>query len=172
MRTFDYDGIACPVDLTPPEVGDNAPDFTLLDVDFNDYTLARCHGQRKVLLTVPSVDEAAPADAVLGVSALVDDPDVALLVISRDTPVTLRRFLADRELMNVTALSAFRSENFGASYGAMITDGRYAALFATCVFVIDENDTLVHEQFVEKLSQAPDYAALAASLGLERAEAS
>ena len=171
MRTFDFAGTACPVDMPALEVGDSAPDFTLLDADFAEVTLARYHEQRKIVLTVPGVDLAGPADAARSIAALTGAADIDWLLVSRDTPMALQRFADQNTLPAAAMLSGFRNERFGQAYGAEITEGRYTALYATVLFAIDENDTIVHSQFVASLNSQPDLAALAVSLGLEITEA-
>ena len=172
MRTFDFDGTPCPVDVPALEIGDSAPDFALLDSAFSEVTLAAFHGARKVLLTVPGVDVKGPAEAARTLASLTTGTDVALLIVSRDTPLALARFAAENHLGQATMLSGFRAERFGPAYGVEVTDGRYTTLYASALFVVDENDTIVHHQFIATLNTQPDVAALAASLGLDLTEAS
>ncbi|MEM1263744.1 MAG: redoxin family protein [Pseudomonadota bacterium] len=167
MRSAIVDGDSAPVDLPLLEVGDNAPDFALLDSQFGERSLAASHGKRRVLITAPSVDVDGIAATTQAISDLLDAADIEFLVVSRDLPFTLRRFAAAVASTNCQALSAFRDDTFGRDYGVAITDGRHSGLLAESLFVIDENETLTHVQFADP---SLDLNALGASLGLNRRE--
>ena len=170
MRTFELSGIACPVDAEALEIGDPAPDFTLVDADFKERSLDAFRDRRKLILTLPSVELDGVAELVTTLSNLIDGADVELLLVSRDLPFTQRRFVRAHELGTVQTLSGYRSDGFGRAYGVEITDGRYVPLYATLVLVVDENDTVVHQQFATAELATIDTAAVAASLGFDHSE--
>ncbi|MEM8984631.1 MAG: redoxin family protein [Pseudomonadota bacterium] len=167
MRTANIDGAIAPVDLPLLEVGDNAPDFALLNTEFGERSLADSHGKRRVLMTVPGVDVDGVSATAVEIGALLGDTEIVFLIASRDSPFTLRRFDQTVDLAQCEALSAFRNDEFGRDYGVAITDGRHSGLLAESVFVIDENETLTHVQFAET---SLDLDALGTSLGLKRRE--
>ena len=170
MRTFELFGTACPVDAEALEIGDPAPDFVLVDADFKEQSLDAFRDRRKLILTLPSVELDGAAELVTTLSRLIDGAGAELLLVSRDLPFTQSRFVRDHALATVRTLSGFRSDGFGRAYGVAITDGRYVPLYATLVLVVDENDTVVHQQFATAGVATIDTAAVAASLGLDHPE--
>src|SRR5690625_4333012 len=93
-----------------PPVGQQAPDFTLVNTDFADVKLSGFQGKRVVLNIFPSVYTPTCAQAVrhfnAGVSAL---KNTEVVCVSQDLPFALARFCGAEGLDQVTTASAFRS---------------------------------------------------------------
>ena len=51
------------------------------------------------------------------------------------------------------------------NYGVQIVDGPFAGMFSRAVVVMDENNTVVHQEHIEELSSEPNYAAALRALG-------
>jgi thioredoxin-dependent peroxiredoxin len=149
-----------------PRVGSKAPDFTLTDRDFNDLSLSRWMGKKKLLSIFLSIDTPVCGASVRKFNdyARTHD-DTVMLMISADLPFAHKRYCGDEGLDNVVTLSTFRSEDFSRSYGVKIADGPIAGLNARAVIVLDENDTVVHAQLVPEIGQEPDYEAALKALG-------
>jgi thiol peroxidase len=69
-------------------------------------------------------------------------------------------------LRNVIGLSAIRHAGFGENYGVQIVDGPLAGMFARAIVVLDENNTVVHREQIEDITNEPDYGAALRALGL------
>lgn len=147
-----------------PRVGDPAPDFRLVDLDFKTRTLADWPGRRKVLVIAVSVDTPVCQAVVRRVDAeAAAMPDLRVLVISCDTPYAHKRFWAAAGLRRSVLLSTLRDPGFAERYGVAIADGPLAGLCARAVLVLDEGDRVIHAERVAELTREPDDAAALAA---------
>ena len=151
-----------------PTVGSKAPDFSLVNTDLKDVTLANWLGMRKIFNIFPSIDTPVCARSVIAFDKYSKDyDDVAELMISYDLPFAHRRFRDKHELQRVVGLSAIRHMGFGENYGVQIIEGPLAGMFSRAVVVLDENNTVVHREQIEDLSSEPNYAAAYLALGIK-----
>ena len=103
-----------------PAVGEQAPDFTLVDTDLKEFSLADLPG-RKVLSIFPSIGTGVCQASVREFNkraAGLDDTTV--LNISVDLPFALAGFCAAEGIEDVKVGSAFRS-SFAEDYGVRLT---------------------------------------------------
>lgn len=141
-----------------PMVGDDAPDFKLVDSDLNDLGLSDYAGKKKLLNIVPSLDTPVCAESTRHFNkAAANRDDVVMLIISADLPFAMGRFCTGENLDNVISLSMMRSKNFARDYGVLITDGPLAGITARAVVVLDENNKVVYTELVPEIAQEPDY---------------
>jgi thiol peroxidase len=147
-----------------PAVGQQAPDFLLVDGDLGEVTLATYRGKRKILNIVPSLDTPTCATSARRFNEkAAGKPDTVVLVVSADLPFAQKRFCATANLDNVIPLSMMRSKKFAKDYGTLITAGPLAGVAARAVLCLDENDKVLHAELVSEIADEPDYdAALAA----------
>ncbi len=151
-----------------PAVGSRAPDFSLVNTDLKDVTLANWLGMRKIFNIFPSIDTPVCAASVIAFDKYSKDyDDVAELMISYDLPFAHRRFCDKHSLQRVVGLSAIRHMGFGENYGVQIVEGPIAGMFSRAVVVLDENNTVVHREQIEDLSIEPNYAAAYQALGIQ-----
>ncbi|MCZ6809228.1 MAG: thiol peroxidase [Proteobacteria bacterium] len=151
-----------------PTVGSKAPDFSLVNTDLKDVTLANWLGMRKIFNIFPSIDTPVCARSVIAFDKYSKDyDDVAELMISYDLPFAHSRFRDQQSLQRVVGLSAIRHMGFGENYGVQIIEGPLAGMFSRAVVVLDENNTVVHREQIEDLSSEPDYAAAYLALGIK-----
>ena len=69
-----------------------------------------------------------------------------MLSVSYDLPFAYKRFQEKHDLQNIIGLSAIRHAGFGENYGVQIVDGPFAGMFSRAVVVLDENNTVVHQE--------------------------
>ncbi len=151
-----------------PSVGSRAPDFSLVNTELKDVTLANWQGMRKIYNIFPSVDTEVCAKSVIAFDQYSKDyDDVAELMISYDLPFAHRRFFDKHSLQRVVGLSAIRHMGFGENYGVQIVEGPLAGMFSRAVIVLDENNTVVHQEQIEDLGKEPDYRAAYQALGIQ-----
>jgi thioredoxin-dependent peroxiredoxin len=148
-----------------PPIGSQAPDFSLVDADLQDVSLATYAGQRKVISIVPSLDTPVCATSTRKFNEkAAAKENVVVLVVSADLPFAQKRFCSTEGIDNVVALSMMRSRNFARDYGTLIVDGPLRGISARAVLTLDENDRVVHAQLVTEVGQEPDYDAALAAL--------
>ncbi len=151
-----------------PAVGSKAPDFSLVNTDLKDVTLANWLGMRKIFNIFPSIDTPVCAKSVIAFDKYSKDyDDIAELMISYDLPFAHTRFHDRHSLQRVVGLSAIRHMGFGENYGVQIIEGPLAGMFSRAVVVLDENNTIVHREQIEDLAREPNYAAAYQALGIQ-----
>lgn len=151
--TFNND----PVTLlgTEIKVGDEAPDFTVLATDLSERTLADYKGKIKLISVVPSIDTGVCSQQTKRFNDEADKLDnVQILTISMDLPFAQTRWCSSEGVKNIETLSDHRDADFGEKYGVLIKELR---LLARSIFVVDENDKVVHAEYVPEVTTHPDY---------------
>ncbi|TCT23967.1 thiol peroxidase [Thiobaca trueperi] len=148
-----------------PAVGSSAPDFTLVDKDLADRTLADFAGKKKLLNIVPSLDTPVCATSTKTFNAaMAGKTDAVALVISADLPFAMGRFCGAEGIDTVISLSMMRSRNFARDYGVLIEDGPLAGITARAVVVLDADNKVLYTQLVPEITEEPDYEAALAKL--------
>lgn len=171
MPSFRYENATYRTFGELPAVGSRAPDVSLVNTKLQNATLANWLGIRKIMNIVLSIDTEVCAKSAIEFDRRVKNlTDVAVLNVSYDLPFAYRRFLEKHELEHIIGLSAIRHEGFGENYGVLIVDGPFAGMFARAVVVLDENNTVVHQQQLEDLNNEPDYDAAFRALGIKSNE--
>lgn len=165
MAQVTHKGNAINVSGELPQVGSQAPAFTLVGGGLAEVTLQSLAGKRKVLNIFPSIDTPTCATSVRTFNAQANDvANTAILCISADLPFAQARFCGAEGLENVQNLSTFRAHDFHSDYGVDIADGALKGLTARAVVVLDENDKVLHSELVAEIGQEPDYLAALAVL--------
>jgi thiol peroxidase len=148
-----------------PQVGQQAPAFSLVGSGLADVSLASLAGKRKVLNIFPSVDTPTCATSVrtfnAGASKLAN---TVVLCISADLPFAQARFCGAEGLENVINLSTMRGSEFLNDYGVAIASGPLVGVAARAVVVLDEHDKVLHSELVGEIADEPNYAAAIAVL--------
>ncbi len=137
------------------KVGDKAPNFTALKNDLSPFSLDEVAGQVVIISVVPSIDtgvcqiqtthfneEAAKLD------------DVIILTISNDLPFAQDRFCSAKGIDKVIMLSDHKDLDFGEKYGFVIDELR---LLSRGVIVIDKDGIVQYVQYVDEVTNEPDY---------------
>lgn len=146
-----------PVTLIGDEikVGDHAQDFTVLANDLSERSLSDYKGKIKLISVVPSVDTGVCAQQTKRFNEEADKLDnVHVLTISMDLPFAQTRWCSAEGVKNIDLLSDHRDADFGQKYGVLIEELR---LLARAIFVVDENDKVVHVEYVPEVTTHPDY---------------
>ncbi|MCY1401452.1 Thiol peroxidase [compost metagenome] len=148
-----------------PQVGAQAPAFSLVSANLSDVTLKDFAGKRKVLNIFPSIDTPTCATSVRTFNAkAADAANTVVLCISADLPFAQARFCGAEGLDNVQNLSTLRGREFIENYGVAIADGPLTGLTARAVVVLDENDKVLHSELVKEIADEPNYEAALAVL--------
>lgn len=143
-----------------PEIGQKAPDFTLVKTDLSTATLSDYKGKAIVLNIFPSIDTGTCAQSVRQFNKELNEiDDVIVLCISRDLPFAQARFCGAEGLENVVNLSDFRTNAFGKAYGLDFTDGPLEGLHSRAIVVIDQNGIITHTEQVSEIVDEPNYKA-------------
>jgi thiol peroxidase len=165
MTQVTLHGTPVQVDGQLPQVGQQAPAFTLVGADLADVSLASLAGKRKVLNIFPSIDTPTCATSVRKFNSEASQlTNTLVLCVSADLPFAQARFCGAEGLENVVSLSTMRGAEFLKDYGVAIADGPLAGVAARAVVVLDENDKVLHSELVAEIGSEPNYDAALAAL--------
>ncbi len=147
----------------PLDVGDKAPDFTLIANDLSEVSLSESDGKTRLLSVVPSLDtgicDAQTRRFNEEIARLGDD--VVGYTISADLPFAQARWCGNAGVEQVITLSDHRAMEFGDAYGTHIKELR---LEQRAVFVVDADGVIRYVEYVPEIAQHPDYDAALGAL--------
>ncbi|WP_209326476.1 thiol peroxidase [Pseudoalteromonas sp. PA2MD11] len=145
------------------EVGQQAPNFKVVDGNFTPVTLDNYRGQAVLLSVVPSLDTGVCSIQTKHFNEKVasEYPSVAMLTLSADLPFAQKRFCKAENIDKIVTLSDSVWRDFGKNYGLIIKD---MGLLTRAVFVLDKEHNIVYKQLVDNLSKEPDYDGAIAAL--------
>lgn len=139
------------------KVGDKASNFTVLANDLSEVTLENTKGQVRIITSVPSLDTGVCDAEIRRFNEEASGLDnVKVLTVSVDLPFAQKRWCAAAGIENVQTLSDHRDLSFGEAYGVAIKELR---LLARAVFVIDSSDTVTYVEYVNEVTEHPNYEA-------------
>lgn len=156
MRTVTFKGQQVTLVGNEVKVGDKVPHVTVLDNELAEKSISDFKGVR-LISVVPSLDTGVcdaqtrrfnEEAAKLG--------SVTVLTISVDLPFAQKRWCGASGLENVITLSDHRDLSFGKAFGVVIEELR---LLCRSVFVVDSNDTVTYVEYVDEVTNHPDYEA-------------
>jgi thiol peroxidase len=148
-----------PLTLIGPEinVGDQAPDFTVLANDLSPVTLESTKGKTRLIVTVPSLDTPVCDTEVRRFNQEASQlSNTEVLVISMDLPFAQTRWCGAAGISNVKTLSDHRDASFSKNFGVLIKELK---LTARAIFVLDANNKVVYKEIVSEVTQEPNYEA-------------
>ncbi len=149
-----------PAALLGPElkVGDQAPEFQVVDNGLQPVTLATDAGKVRLVAVVPSLDtpvcDAMTRQFNQDAAALPDS--VVVYTISVDLPFAQKRWCGNAGIEKVKTLSDYQERSFGLNYGLLLKELK---LLARAVIVIDQQDKVSYVELVPEVTHEPDYTA-------------
>lgn len=137
--------------------GQKAPDFRLVDNQFNPKTLADFGDKVKLISIVPSLDTGVcDAQTRRFNEELSGLPGAVAITVSVDLPFAQKRWCGAAGLEQAVTLSDHYDVSFGEAYGVLIEELR---LLARAVLVLDQDNIIRYTEYLEEISSHPDYAA-------------
>ena len=138
-------------------VGDQAPDFKLLDTDLNPRTLASFGDQVKLISIVPSLDTGVCDTQTRRFNEEISKMDKAVVItVSVDLPFAQKRWCGAAGLDSAITLSDHYDVSFGEAYGVLIEELR---LLSRAVLVLDGSNTIRYVEYLDEVTSHPDYEA-------------
>lgn len=141
---------------TEAQVGDKASNFTVLDTSLQEKTLDDFPGVR-IISVVPSLDTGVCDAQTRKFNEEASElENVTVLTISVDLPFAQKRWCGSAGLDDVVTLSDHRELSFGQAFGVVIEEMR---LLARSVFVVDSNGVITYAEYVNEVTNHPNYEA-------------
>ena len=145
-----------PITLVGPRlnVGDNAPDFLVVDNNFKNLTLKDTSGKR-LFVVVPSIDTSVCDMEVRKFNEEATKlSDVTVYVISMDLPFAQVRWCGNAGIDKVITLSDYKQKSFGKQYGTLIEE---FCFLTRAIFVVDENNKITYVEYCKDVINEPNY---------------
>jgi len=141
------------------KVGQQAPDFEVIDNAFNPVKFSSFKGKVTIISSVASLDTAVCDTETrrFNKEAAGLGPDVNILTISMDLPFAQKRWCGAAGVDKVITLSDYREASFGNAFGVLIKGIR---LLARAVFIVDKDGKIQYLQIVPEVSEEPNYKAV------------
>src|SRR5207302_2458113 len=153
-----------PLTLIGPElqVGDHAPDFTVVDGTLSPVNLEKTGSNVRIISVVPSLDTpVCDAQTKRFNEEAAQLPGVDILTVSMDLPFAQKRWCGAFGVDKVKMLSDHKDGSFGSNYGTLIKELR---IESRAIFVVDRHNTIKHAEYVKEVADHPNYeTALAAA---------
>lgn len=132
------------------EVGQSAPDFTLISKSLSERSLGDYAGKVKILSVVPSVDTSVCSAQThrFNKEASELSDNITVLTVSADLPFALKRYCGNEGIENTETLSTHKDMQFADDYGVHDTDWRVCQ---RALFVIDADDVLQYVEYVPSI---------------------
>jgi len=156
MASVLFKGKAEPIEGELPQVGQTAPDFSLVANDLSTVSLQDSAGKVRIISVVPSVDTPVCSISTKKFNTELDSfPDsVVGYTVSVDTPFAQKRWCGAEGVEKMKTLSDFKTHDFMKNYGVYLTD---VGISARAVFIVDAKGTLAYINVVPNISDEPDY---------------
>jgi thiol peroxidase len=146
------------------DIGDQAPDFRLLDKDLQVKTLGDYGDAVKLISVVPSLDTGVCDQQTRRFNEEIAKFQGAMAItVSVDLPFAQKRWCGNAGLEGAITLSDYLDVSFGKAYGVLIEELR---LLARAVFVLDRDNTITYVQYLEEMTDHPNYEAALVALKL------
>ena len=138
------------------QAGDKAPNFTVIANDLEPVTLEDSKGKIRLISVVPSIDTGVCSKQThkFNEEAAKLGDEVEVITISADLPFAQARYRSAEEIGDIQILSDHREFSFGHAYGVVIDELK---LLARAIFVIDKDDQITYSEYVNEVSDQPDY---------------
>ena len=146
--------------LAGPElkVGDNAPDFNVIDDSLQKVNLAKTGKTVRIFSVIPSLDTpVCDAQTKRFNEEAGKLKEISIYTVSMDLPFAQKRWCGNFGIDKVKMLSDHISADFGERYGTLIPDLR---IESRAIFVVDPEDKIKYVEYVPAVSDHPDYAAV------------
>ena len=139
------------------KVGEQLPDFTLVNPDLVKQSLADFEGKKKVLSIVPSVDTGiCDAQTRQFNQSLSDMENTVVVTVSCDLPFAQKRWCGASGIENALLLSDYYDQSFGKAYGVLMEEWH---LLARAVIVANEQNEITYVEYLDNVNSHPDYEA-------------
>ena len=144
-------------------VGEQIPLVQLSDNGLQDCSLEQYLGSPIVILSVPSVDTPVCQTEIREFNQKVNElpSGVKIIAVSRDLPFAQSRWCAAQGIEAVSVLSDYKYRVFGEAFGVEMPD---VGILCRAVFVADESGKIVHVEYVDEVSNEPNYESALAAL--------
>ena len=145
------------------QIGEGAPDCTLIANDLSEVKLSSFKGKKIVLSVVPSLDTPVCDQQTrrFNEEAAKMPGEIAVLTVSMDLPFAQKRFCSTAGIDKIKVLSDHRDAFFGSAYGVLIKELR---LNTRAIFIVSPDNKIQYAEYVPEMTSHPNYDAALGAL--------
>ncbi|WP_029609062.1 thiol peroxidase [Mycoplasma simbae] len=145
-----------PVNLLGQElkVGDIFPSFKAVNLDMSDFDFDSLPKSKKLVFSIPSIDTGVCEMETTKFLNFFKHKDYPVVAVSHDLPFAFKRWCTATNNEKIVPVSEFRHKEFGLKTGTLLEG---IGLLARAVFVLDENNKILHVEYVEEVTTEPNY---------------
>ena len=139
------------------EVGQDAPEFIVLDQDWNEVNaLEASAGKVRIIAAVPSLSTSVCDRETrrFNEEAANLGEDVQIITISHDLPFTQKNWCGAAGVERVLVMSDHKDADFGEKYGTLIKERR---ILRRAVFVVNKEGKITYVDYMAALGDEPNY---------------
>lgn len=141
-----------------PREGQKAEDFVFVKTDLSEAKLSDLKDSIKIVIAVASLDTSVCAAEALNFSQkLTNKPGVEALLVSKDLPFAMKRYMDNHKIANIIAASDYRYNDFIKKYNTEMLDGPLKGLSARAVIIVDKDDVIKYVELVPEVAMEPQY---------------
>ncbi|MBI1707918.1 thiol peroxidase [Lactobacillus crispatus] len=138
----------------PPKVGDEMPNFTVLDKNKQEVTKDNLLGKNTLISVVPDINTSVCSIQTKTFNKTMDRfPDVNFLTISTNTIKDQQNWCAAEGVKNMQLMSDEKL-SFGKATGLLIPA---SGILARSVWILEPNGKIVYREIVDEITHEPDY---------------
>lgn len=141
-----------------PQIGQQAPNFSLTATDLSTKQLSDYSGSKLILNIFPSVGTGICSASVRRFNMEATKlNNTKVICISKDLPFAQSGFCAAEGIENVEMLSNFVDNTFGKEFGVLMMNGKFKGLLSRAIIILDENGKVIYTEQVPEIGQEPNY---------------
>lgn len=138
----------------PPKVGDEMPNFTVLDKNKQEATKDSLLSKNTLISVVPDINTTVCSIQTKTFNQTMDQfPDVNFLTISTNTSKDQQAWCAAEGVKNMQLMSDEKL-SFGKATGLLIPE---SGILARSVWILNPNGKIVYREIVDEITHEPDY---------------
>jgi thiol peroxidase len=160
MATTNFKGTPVTLGGNEINVGDTAPEVTIVAGDLSDIEVGGAKDQVQLIVSVPSLDTPVCAAETRRFNQEVGALDICTTtVVSMDLPFASSKFCSTEGIDNLEVGSDYVDKDFAKAYGVLMTDNKLKGLCARAIFVVDRSGEVVYKEIVSEVTDEPNYEA-------------
>lgn len=156
-RSFMFYGKEVGVVGPPLQVGQQAPEFTTVAMDWSEVNgLESTAGKVRIIGALPSLNTSVCDRETrrFNQEAAGLSEDIAIIMVSMDLPYTLKNWCAAAGIDKVITLSDHKTADFGEKYGVLLVEPR---VLRRAIFVVDRDGKIVYAEYMPSNRDEPKY---------------
>ncbi len=138
------------------QVGDLAPDFTVVDGSMNPIKLSDYKGKKVLLSIFPSIDTGVCQMQTTAFNKRASElsEGIEIITISLDLPFALDRYCSANRIESIKTTSDYQDREFANKYGVLVDQLK---LLARGNIIINSDGIVEYVNILEEMTDEPNY---------------